>query len=71
DEVSFTNAAREEGWALGREEGQLKPLERLLQRKFGPLSDDIRTRLSKANEDQLSGWAENVLFASTLDEVFQ
>ncbi|MDO9596161.1 MAG: hypothetical protein Q7J47_00430 [Azoarcus sp.] len=53
DEVSFTNAAREEGRVLGREEGlekgreegQLKLLERQLQRKFGPLSGDTRTRL--------------------------
>jgi len=87
DEVSFTNAAREEGRALGREEGreegleqglekgreegQLKLLERQLQRKFGSISDDVRARLNKATAAELSVWAENILFANTLDEVFQ
>ena len=46
-------------------------LERLLSKRFGPLSDDTRQRLTQATSDQLETWAERLLDAPTLSAVFE
>jgi len=56
------------GDALRR--GELSMLVKLLNRKFGPLPDDITHKLQKATIEQLTQWGENVLFADSLDDVF-
>jgi hypothetical protein len=38
--------------------------------KFGELPEQVRTRLAGASIPELDAWAERVLFASTLDQVF-
>lgn len=45
-------------------------LERLLGSKFGALSEPTRARLAQASVDELMRWAERLLAAATLDEVF-
>ncbi len=40
------------------------------RRKFGALSGEIRARIEAANAEQLLAWADRILFADTLDEVF-
>jgi hypothetical protein len=63
----------QKGVEVGRQEGRQEALSRQLQRlltlKFGTLSADITARLESANSDQLSQWADRILFADTLDEV--
>lgn len=54
----------------GRAEGIAVLLARQLNRRFGPLSAAITDRLAKAAPDQLERWAERVLDAATLDDVF-
>ena len=54
----------------GLQEGERTVLERLLQRRFGTLSPEITEKLSVASSVDLENWAENVLDAKTLDEVF-
>ncbi|MEM7585288.1 MAG: Rpn family recombination-promoting nuclease/putative transposase [Acidobacteriota bacterium] len=61
---------REEGAQKGRVEGEAAILERLLRRKFGAMDDSIRGRLRSADSTQLLRWAENVLAAETLADVF-
>jgi hypothetical protein len=51
-------------------EGECTLLERLLAKRFGPLSDDTRARLRAASSGQLESWAERVLDAPSLAQVF-
>lgn len=45
-------------------------LETLLQRKFGPMPDWARQRITSANEATLNHWAIRVLDAQSLEDVF-
>ncbi|MDP1651587.1 MAG: DUF4351 domain-containing protein, partial [Rhodocyclaceae bacterium] len=82
DENSERRAEREQGMLEGMLEGILKGklegklegesmlLERLIARRFGPIADATRDRLKAATAEQLENWAERILDASTLAEVF-
>jgi len=61
---------REEGRKKGREEGEGELLLRQLEHKFGPLDDEIRRRIDEATSEQLLAWAERILIAKEMDEVF-
>ena len=54
----------------GRQEGELNVLIRLLTRRFGPLDASVQQRLQQASFDDLERWADNILDAKSLDEVF-
>jgi predicted transposase/invertase (TIGR01784 family) len=58
------------GRAEGRAEGEASLLTKLLTTKFGPLPDAERNRLASATITELETWAERVLFATSLDQVF-
>ena len=74
DIVSAYDRIRAEGQAEARAEGKAEgrrlTLAKLLQLKFGALSDDVRSRLDAADEAALDLWTERVLIASALDQVF-
>ncbi|PIX95787.1 MAG: hypothetical protein COZ24_13915 [Hydrogenophilales bacterium CG_4_10_14_3_um_filter_63_21] len=53
------------------QQGESALLERLLTRRFGPPSPDTQTRLKTATLEQLEQWAENILDAATLEDVFK
>ena len=59
-----------QGMQQGHVEGERAVLERQLRRRFGLLSPEIAERLSQASTDDLESWAENVLDAETLGDVF-
>ena len=59
-----------QGMDQGRVEGERALLERQLRRRFGLLSPEIAARLGQASAADLETWAENVLDAPTLDDVF-
>ena len=61
----------QQGMRQGRVEGERTVLERLLRRRFGLLSPAVAERLSQASASELETWAENVLDAETLDDVFE
>ena len=61
---------RVEGIREGRVEGERTVLERLLRRRFGPLSPAAADRLHEASATDLEAWAENLLDSRTLDDVF-
>ena len=71
--------ARDEGWQEGRHEGRQEGrhegeravLERQLRRRFGLLPPRVAERLRRASADEIAAWADNVLDADTLDEVFR
>ena len=58
------------GMDQGRVEGERALLERQLRRRFGMLSPEVTERLGQASAADLETWAENVLDAPTLDDVF-
>ena len=60
----------QQGMQQGRVEGERVVLERLLKRRFGLLSPAVAARLQQASAADLETWAENVLDAPTLDDVF-
>ena len=60
----------EQGMHRGRVEGERALLRRLLRQRFGLLSPDTVERVDQASARDLESWAENVLDAATLDEVF-
>ena len=64
--VGLNQRARDEG----RQEGERAVLERLLRRRFGTLPPRVGARLGGASEADLEAWADNVLDAATLDDVF-
>ncbi len=69
----YRNAVAE-GVVLGKLEGKLEGesalLERQIAKRFGPLTDNTRIRLNTATTEQLETWAERILDAGTLAEVF-
>jgi hypothetical protein len=44
---------------------------RLLERKFGPLSEQHRRRLEEADANTLLDWSERVLTVDSIEEVFK
>jgi hypothetical protein len=59
------------GELKGRLEGQVATLARQLSRRFGPWSEETRSRLDAATQEQLEHGTDRVLDARTLAEVFQ
>lgn len=60
----------EQGMRQGRVAGERAMLERLLLRRFGSLSPEVEDRVAKASAADLEAWADKVLDAETLDDVF-
>ena len=64
----------QQGLSQGREEGieqgERTLLRRQLRRRFGFLAPEADARIGGASSRDLESWAENVLDAGTLDEVF-
>ena len=68
--VEGVQQGREEGVQQGRVEGGRAVVERLLRRRFGPLTAEVGRRLGRASAAELDAWADSVLDARTLDDVF-
>jgi Putative transposase, YhgA-like len=66
---------RKEGLKEGLKEGRQRALAELLLRhlnlKFGPVDDKVRVRIEAASPGRLMTWAERVLTAETLPDVFR
>ena len=62
---------RVQGRVEGRVEGERAVLERMLRRRFGALPPVVGARLGGASATDLEAWADNVIDAETLNEVFQ
>ena len=60
----------EKGRKQGIEEGEAEVLLWQLERKFGEVPPEYRQRLENANSDQLLMWAERILTAESLADVF-
>jgi hypothetical protein len=59
-----------QGEARGTAKGERVILERQIRRRFGELDASTRERLDNATTEELEQWAENIIEASSLEEVF-
>lgn len=60
----------QQGMQQGMQQGEAALLERQLIRRFGPLAPETRGRLANAPLDRLGRWADNILDARSLEDVF-
>lgn len=60
----------QEGLQEGERKGEGKVLLRQLEKKFGRVDANVRTRIEEAQTDELLEWAERLVVAETLDEIF-
>ena len=68
---SFQRLVRQSEFAQQRYlAGEAAVLLRLLRRRFGDLPEGLEQRVRNADSDRLLGWADRVLDAQTLDDVF-
>lgn len=61
----------EEGLAAGTRAGEIAMLVRLLERKFGRVPDELRRRLAGADKLQLEVWADALIDARSMEELFR
>ena len=61
---------KSEGRAEGLVDGERAVLERQLRRRFGSLSPEVEERVAGASATDLETWADKVLDADTLEDVF-
>ena len=62
---------RDEWYDKGITDGEGKLLIRLLERRFGSISDEVRDRVIKADAAKVELWGDRILDASSLDDVFK
>jgi len=60
----------EQGMAKGIAKGEARILTRQLAHRFGSLPVEVTVRIQEADTDALETWADRLLDARTLDEVF-
>ncbi|MEG3439404.1 DUF4351 domain-containing protein [Pannus brasiliensis CCIBt3594] len=69
--LSVERLAMEQGLERGRQEEGIALLRRFLTKRFGSLPESIETRLTSASIEQLETWADRILDAETLEDVFR
>lgn len=67
----WTENWKQQGLEQGLQQGEGKILVRLLEKRFGSVTDHIKEKITDATEEQLEQWADNILDAKKLDDVFQ
>jgi len=60
----------QEGIQQGKQLGAVDMLLRQIERRFGPPSDVVRERLSKADPNTLMQWSERILDAQNLEDLW-
>lgn len=63
----IANEERQEG----KQEGEVRLLKRHLSKRFGRLPINVINQLEKAETEQLELWAEELLYAKTIANLFQ
>jgi hypothetical protein len=69
--MQYVTSIERMGIEKGIQQGEVLVLRRLLARRFGALPDWVEERLTQANRQELEAWADRVLDALQLEEVFQ
>lgn len=66
---TFIDRYIEQGVEKGRQQGGATVLLHLIERKFGPPSESVRTRIASADPETLLAWSERILTADSVDAV--
>ena len=66
----WKEAGMEEGRKEGRKEGEIILLQQQLTKRFGLLPKWVSEQLNNADQNELELWADRILDAKTLEEVF-
>lgn len=69
--MQYVASAERIGWQEGRQEGEVRVVERLPSRRFGALPPSGEARLAGAEPVLLEAWADRILDATSLEEVFR
>jgi predicted transposase YdaD len=69
-ESAFYQDILQEGLQMGRQEGEVALLMRLLVKRFGNVSESIQSRLTHASIADLERWGDRILEAKTLTDIF-
>jgi Domain of unknown function (DUF4351) len=69
-QMPYITSIERMGIEKGRQQGAVIVLKRQLTRRFGPLPAWAEQRLEQASPQELEGWAERVLEARQLEDVF-
>jgi len=62
---------RQEGRREGWQEGEAAMLLRLLEKRFGTVTESIRARVQAADAETLLSWSERLFSCNTIDAIFQ
>lgn len=68
--TSLNQRLIDEGLERGRNDGESAVILRLLTLRFGELGPAIEARVGQATSEERARWAERILTAATLDDVF-
>ena len=69
-QMPYVTSIERMGIEKGLQQGEVIMLKRLLTRRFGPLPAWAEQRLEQASPQELEGWADRVLEAQRLEDVF-
>jgi hypothetical protein len=61
---------RQEGRQEGEKKGEALALQRLLTKRFGPISHDMTARIADASMEQIEAWFDLAIDAVQIDDVF-
>jgi hypothetical protein len=65
----YIEQGMQQGMQQGVQQGGAAMLLRLIERRFGPPSDQVRERVTRADPNTLLQWSDRILDANSLDEV--
>ena len=60
----------QKGLQEGLQKGEAQIVLRLIERKFGPVSEEVRRRIDEADPDTLLRWGERLVEAERLEDIF-
>ncbi len=68
---SLRQEGRQKGRQEGRQEGEAAMLLRMLEKRYGTVSDSIRMRIQSADNETLLIWSERLFSAKSIETIFQ
>ncbi len=68
--MTYLSGIEKRAWKRGREEGEAVMLLRLIERKFGVVTEDTRRLIEAGDSEQLLEWGERILTATDISDVF-
>jgi hypothetical protein len=71
EKMEYITSIERLGMVKGRVEGQYSLLKRLLERRFGLLPEWVSEKLKSAKSKDLEAWADAILTAPTIEDVFK